>query len=216
MSRILLAVVKEGNLANRAISRKDVLIAHDIVVVDTWTEARRSLESEQFDLVVCDVGFDQSQLFDVWEAVRRKEPQVAFLAYRELDSDLGESMEQLVAKTLSGMGLASYLDLREFTAPYDCKAFVEFIELGLQPGSLKEGMLNDSLLSSLGKAVENRRLKLGISLEALSQASGLKLKLLKNLEKGKQVDLELSELWKLAAALDIIASKLIKEAEGEG
>jgi transcriptional regulator with XRE-family HTH domain len=65
-------------------------------------------------------------------------------------------------------------------------------------------------------AVENRRLKLGISLEALSQASGLKLKLLKNLEKGKQVDLELSELWKLAAALDIIASKLIKEAEGEG
>jgi DNA-binding Xre family transcriptional regulator len=54
-----------------------------------------------------------------------------------------------------------------------------------------------------------------MSLEALSEASGLKLKLLKDLENGKQMDLELNELFRLCMALDVLPSKLLREAEEE-
>ncbi len=213
MARILLAVIKEGELVHRSISHGDFSTTHEIAVSETLTAAYRSLESEHFDLVVCDVGFDDSQMFDLWAAVRHKEPRVAFLAYRERDSDLGEAMELLVQKSVSDMGLDGYLDLREFKAPDDCRAFVEFIELALKSGKLKKGRINDCLLPSLGTAVKNRRLKLGMSLEAFSEASGLKLKLIKDLENGKQTDLELNELWKLADALNVPPSKLLEEAE---
>lgn len=213
MARILLAVIKEGELAHRSISHGDFSTPHEIAVFETLTAACMALGSEHFDLVVCDVGFDDSQMFDLWASVRRKEPRVAFLAYRERDSDLGEAMERLVQKAVLDMGLDGYLDLREFQAPDDCRAFVEFIELALKSGRLKKGRINDCLLPSLGTAVKNRRSKLGMSLEALSEASGLKLKLLKDLENGKQTDLELNELWKLAFAINVLPSKLIAEAE---
>lgn len=211
MARIFLAVVREG-LVHRVISQCGLSTSHEITVSETLTAAYRSLESEHFDLIVCDVGFDESQIFDIWAAVRRKEPRVTFLAYRERDSDLGKAMELLVQKAVLDMGLDGYLDLREFQAPDDCTAFVDFIELGLKSGKLKKGRINNRLLPSLGTAVKNRRAKLGMSLEALSEAS-LSIKLLRDLENGTQVDLELNELWKLAAALDILPSKLLEEAE---
>lgn len=213
MARIFLAVVREEGLVHRVISQCGLSTTHEITVSETLTAAYRSLESEHFDLVVCDVGFDGSQMFDLWAAVRHKEPRMTFLTYRERDSDLGEAMERLVQKSVSDMGLDGYLDLREFKAPDDCRAFVEFIELALKSGNLKKGRINDRLLPSLGMAVKNRRSKLGMSLEALSEASGLKLKLLKDLENGKQTDLELNELWKLADAINVVPSKLLAEAE---
>ncbi len=212
MARILLAVIKEGGLVHRLVSHGNLSTTHEITAVESLTAAYRLLESEHFDLVVCDVGFDGSQMFDLWAAVRGKEPRVTFLAYRERDSDLGEAMELLVKKAVLDMGLDGYLDLREIEADA-CKAFANFIELGLKPGKLKKGRINNRLLPSLGTAVKNRRSQLGMPLEALSEASGLKLRLLENLENGKQADLELNELWKLAAALDILPSKLIEEAE---
>jgi CheY-like chemotaxis protein len=211
MARIFLAVVKQG-LVHQVISQCELSTTHEITVCETLTAAYKSLESEHFDLIVCDVGFDDSQIFDIWSAVKRKEPRVTFLAYRERDSDLGKSMELLVQKAVLDMGLDGYLDLREFQAPDDCTAFIDFIELGLKSGKLKKGRINNCLLPSLGTAVKNRRSKLGMSLEALSEAS-LSIKLLRDLENGTQVDLELNELWKLAAALDILPSKLLEEAE---
>jgi DNA-binding Xre family transcriptional regulator len=215
LARILLAVVKEGELARRLISDGHVSRAHEITVAETLRAAYRSLESEHFDLVVCDVGFDGSQMFDLWAAVRHKEPRATFLAYRERDSDLGESMELLVKKSVSVLGLDGYLDLREFSAEADCTAFVDFIELALKSGKLKKGRINDHLLPSVGTMVKNLRSKLGMSLQALSEASGLKLKMLKDLENGKQMDLEMNELFRLCMALDVLPSKLVKDAEEE-
>lgn len=211
MARIFLAVVKEEGLVHRVISQCGLSTTHEITVSETLTAAYRSLESEHFDLVVCDVGFDGSQMFDIWAAVRSKEPPVTFLAYRERDSDLGEAMELLVQKAVLDMGMDGYLDLRKFQAPDDCTAFVDFIELGLKSDKLK-GRINNRLLPSLGTAVKNRRSKLAMSLEALSEASALSIKLLSDLENGTQFDLEMTELYKLAAALDTRPSKLIKEA----
>lgn len=212
MARILLAVIKEGAACSLAF-QDNLSTIHAITIAETLKEAYRSLESKHFDLVVCDVAFDESQMFELWAAIRRKEPRVTFLAYRERDSDLGEAMELLVKKAVLNMGLDGYLDLREIEAPDACKAFVDFVELGLKPGQLKKGRINNRLLPYLGRAVKNRRSKLGISIDALSKASGLKLRLLGDLENGKQVDLELTELWKLAAALAISPSKLLEEAE---
>jgi DNA-binding Xre family transcriptional regulator/CheY-like chemotaxis protein len=215
MARILLAVIKEGGLVHRLVSHGNLSTTHEITAVESLTAAYRLLESEHFDLVVCDVGFDGSQMFDLWAAVRGKEPRATFLAYRERDSDLGEAMELLVKKAVSNMGLDGYLDLREFGAEGGCTAFVDFIELALKSDKLKKGRINDHLLPSLGTMVKNLRSKLGMSLEALSEASGLKLKLLKDLENGKQMDLELNELFRLCMALDVLPSKLLREAEEE-
>lgn len=214
MARILLAVVKEGRLARKLVFQDNPWTTHEIDVVETLTAAYKALESKHFDLVVCDVAFDESQMFDLWAVVRHNKPRVTFLAYREQDSDLGEAMELLVRKAVLNMGLDGYLDLREIEAPDACsKAFVNFIELGLKPGKLKKGRINNRLLPSLGTAVKNRRSQLGMPLEALSEASGLKLRLLEDLENGKQADLELTELWKLAATLAILPSKLLEESE---
>ncbi len=212
VARILLAVIKEGGACS-LVFQDNLSTIHVITVAETLKEAYRSLESEHFDLVVCDVAFDESHMFDLWAAIRRKEPRVTFLAYRERDSDLGEAMELLVKKAVLNMGLDGYLDLRQIEAQDACKAFVDFIKLGVKPGQLKKGRINNQLLPYLGTTVKNRRSKLGMPLKALSAASGLKLRLLEDLENGKQVDLELTELWKLAAALDILPSKLIEEAE---
>jgi DNA-binding Xre family transcriptional regulator/CheY-like chemotaxis protein len=215
LGRILFAVTREGKLARKLISQGNLLVIHEVTVCEKLTAACGSLESEHFDLVVCDVGFDGSQMFDLWVAVKRKEPRATFVAYRERDSDLGEAMELLVKKAVSDLGLDGYLDLREFSAEADCTAFVDFIELGLKSGKLKKGRINDRLLPSLGTTVKNRRSKLGMSLDALSEASGLKLKLLKDLENGKQMDLELNELFGLCLALDVLPSKLLKDVEEE-
>lgn len=211
MARILLAALKEENLAHIAISSGGFSKTHEVAVSETLIAAYKLLESEHFDLIVCNVCFDESQIFDLWAAARRKEPRVTFLAYREQDSDLGEAMEVLVNKVVSHMD--GYLDLREFQAPDDCAAFVAFIELGLISDQLESGRLNNQLFPTFGTMVKKRRSKLGISLEALSEASALNVKLLRALENGTQMDLELNELWKLSIALDTLPSRLIKEAE---
>jgi len=66
MARIFFAVVREEGLVHRVISQCGLSTTHEITVSETLTAAYRSLESEHFDLVVCDVGFDESQMFDIW------------------------------------------------------------------------------------------------------------------------------------------------------
>jgi DNA-binding Xre family transcriptional regulator/CheY-like chemotaxis protein len=195
-------------------SLKTALSKHAVTVVRKLGEAYRCLDSEQFDLIVCDVCFDDSQMFDLWSTVRRRGLRVPFLAYRERESELGGSMELIVKKAVFNMGLDGYLDLRELALPdRDLAVLVDFIELGLASGKLKSERINDHLLVGLGTTVKSRRLKLGLSLEGLAKASGLEIKLLRALESGKQKDLELDQLRKLAFALDVTASKLLEDAE---
>lgn len=210
MARILLAVEGTGQPLRVVLEPK-----HEIEVVTTLRAAYQLLETQRFDVIVCDVCFDGSQMFELWSWVRKTGQEVIFLAYRERDSEMGESMELLVKKAVFNMGLAGYLDLRDFAAPgCDGTVLLEFIELGLKAG--QEPKSSRKLVSALGAALKSRRLKLGISLEELANASGLKMKLLKDLESGKQADLEMTELWKLALSLDALPSKLLREAENEG
>ena len=176
MARILLAVVEgAGEPIRTALEPK-----HEVTVVTDLRAAHRWLESERFDVIVCDVCFDGSQIFELWSRVRKNGQEVIFLAYRERDSELGESMELIVKKAVFDMGLAGYLDLREFASGNDSTVLLEFIEVGLKVGGAwKSGR---RLISALGVAFKSQRLKLGMSLESLQTVSYTHLTLPTNRE----------------------------------
>jgi len=210
LARILLAVIEgTGELIRTVLEPR-----HAVTVVNTIRAAHKWLVSQFFDVIVCDVSFDESQMFDLWTLVRKSGHDVIFLAYRERDSELGESMELIVKKAVFDMGLDGYLDLREFASgDFDNTMLVEFIELGLKAKKRRQigGAKGRRLITALGTAVNTRRVKLGMSVEELAKASGLKSKVLRNLESGTECDLEINELWKLSVALDVRPFTLLEQ-----
>lgn len=106
MARILLAAVDDGGEPIRR-----ALPDHELVCVRKLNEAWNQLTQRQYALVVCDVSFDESQMFPLFTLARKVG--VPFVAYTERDFALGESMEVLVQKAVSSFGLF-YLDLKSF------------------------------------------------------------------------------------------------------
>jgi DNA-binding NtrC family response regulator len=102
--KILIADTREGD---RRISQ--ILAGHELVFVRTLSEARRTLQREQFALVLVGVHFDDSRMFDLLRALQGSAPPVVCMRSHEFASPAItiEGLE-IAAKTL---GAILFLDL---------------------------------------------------------------------------------------------------------
>lgn len=208
MSRILLAVGEgTGQVIRTALSER-----HELVIVDSIADAQLQLDARAFDAVICDVGFDSSQLFQLWNVVRHSNHHVPFIAFREGDSESGLSMESMVQTAILNLGLY-YLDLREFACALDLSAVADFVEASLPVATDQPVMVGNRLAIRIGMITRRRRLNLSMELEELSHLSGVPCSVLLDLENGKAPDLELTQLFRIAMSLGFGMSNLIKAAE---
>jgi transcriptional regulator with XRE-family HTH domain len=76
---------------------------------------------------------------------------------------------------------------------------------------MKERSRKEASLKSFGMAVKRRRLSLGLTQEDLAEKSGLHRTYISSLENGQR-NIALSNIIRLAKALDISPHELIKKA----
>jgi DNA-binding Xre family transcriptional regulator/CheY-like chemotaxis protein len=201
LGQVLLAVDDDGG----ELVRLALELKHQVTVVTSLSAATRLLATVDFDAVICDVCFDCCQVFELWKLVRER-PNVAFLAYKQRHSELGEAMETIVEKAVLNMGMECF-ELQNLLEKGNVAMLGDFIELHLR------GYGRKTLCSKFGRAVKQRRLKLGVSLEDLSQRTGISLSILSDLESGRGSDLELIDLFEVCAGVNIAPSELLQSAE---
>jgi CheY-like chemotaxis protein len=85
---------------------------HSVVSVDTIEKAVRVAKSEIFDLVVCDIEFDESRMFDLLQALKKNKQQKPkpFICFRQTPSPFGEAVQTGVLTAAKLSGANAYMD----------------------------------------------------------------------------------------------------------
>jgi hypothetical protein len=91
----------------------------ELVPVHSIGDAFLELESARFDLIVCTVAFDDSQMIDFLQAVKRKPELIGipFLCSRVLPSVLSDELIRHVAAVCHQFGAVDFVDIAKLSEP---------------------------------------------------------------------------------------------------
>jgi CheY-like chemotaxis protein len=104
-ARILVAGTREAVRAIRRIVGKDA----EIVAAYSTVEALRRLE-ESLDLIVCNVRFDESRMFDFLQAVKSRAPALPIVCCRVSTAELSGPVHHAIELALDVLGIEKFVD----------------------------------------------------------------------------------------------------------
>jgi len=110
MARILLATTPDS-----AEPLLELLAGHDVCQVQRLAEAERLILEDGFELVVCDVDFDDSQMFDLFKAVKQSKSHTAlpFVGVRITSSQQHSILFSNLQNSARVLGMSDYVDLEQ-------------------------------------------------------------------------------------------------------
>ncbi|HEX2567285.1 MAG TPA: hypothetical protein VHL85_10535 [Burkholderiales bacterium] len=104
-ARILVAGTREAVRAVRRVVADDA----DIVAAYSTAEALKRLDG-RVDLIVCNVRFDESRMFDFLQAVKSRSPAVPIVCCRVSAIELNGAVRHAIEMALDALGIETFVD----------------------------------------------------------------------------------------------------------
>ena len=94
--------------------------AAEVVPAESVKEALAELDRGAFQVIACNVRFDESRMFEFLQAVmERKLPGVRVIAFRLERRALSRSTGDAITQALEALGVERFVDLAKVRAHYD-------------------------------------------------------------------------------------------------
>lgn len=104
-ARILVAGTREAVRTIRRIAGSEA----EIIAAYSTDEALRRLDA-RVDLIVCNVRFDESRMFDFLEAALSRLPGIPIVCCRVSITELGEGVRHAIEMALDAIGVDTFVD----------------------------------------------------------------------------------------------------------
>ena len=113
-----------------AIEAVRMALQHDsahIVAAYSVHEALQHCAREEFDVIACNVRFDESRMFEFLQALMQRSPPCAgrILSFRTGPEPLAANTRHAIRQALEALGVARFVDLVQIEQHYDGPAAIE-------------------------------------------------------------------------------------------
>ena len=119
--RVLVAGTADAMEAVRAAVRDDA----ELVYAYSVTEALERCDEAAFDVIACNVRFDESRMFEFLQAVMERKLHARLVSFRVDERPLARSSGSAIRNALEALGVQRFVDLSQIGDEYGDAAALE-------------------------------------------------------------------------------------------
>ena len=120
-ARVLVAGTEDAMEAVRAALRGDA----DLVYADSVREALERCDEGAFDVIACNVRFDESRMFEFLQAVMERGLEARIVSFRVAERPLSATSSRSIRNALEALGVQRFVDLSQIGDEYGDAAALE-------------------------------------------------------------------------------------------